>query len=296
MWTGIELLLILQDIRLQNPFLEDLFLHSSSKLLFLALPVMVISAFFWFVDKRQGTIIGLGFTTATATAIAAKFCIAQPRPWILDPRIIQVPGSYASGYSCPSTHTTMVASALFPAAYYSKDRVLTFILLAVAIFVITGRLVLCAHTPLDLLVALIITFASLVVARIMVDYGNRGEMEFYISCTAYLIVISAIVIVAIALWNADLPNMIGHASLFYGAIVGMILEHRYLGYTIPSIDVRSIFKRYIVGMVLSCIIFFIPYLLLGEYGTAAGGFLVMLWIFYGYPRLMMTSGWISEHL
>ncbi len=296
MWTGIELLLVLQDIRLQNPFLEDLFLHSSSKLLFLALPVMVISAFFWFVDKRQGTIIGLGFTTATAAAIAAKFCIAQPRPWVLDPRIIEVEGSYASGYSCPSTHTTMVASSLFPAAYYSKDKVLRFILLAVAIFVITGRLVLCAHTPLDLLVALIITFAALLVARIMVDYGNRGEREFCISCAAYVMVVTAMVIAAIALWNADLPNMVGHASMFYGAILGMVLEHRHLGYTIPSIAVPSIFKRYIVGMTLGCAIFFVPYFLLGEYGTAVGGFLTMLWIFYGYPRLMMTSGWIPEHL
>jgi hypothetical protein len=286
MWTGIELLLVLQDLRMQFPLLEDVYLCSSSRILFQILPVVIIAAFLWFIDKRQGEIIGLSFITSTALAITIKFGIAQPRPWVLDPRIIQVEGTYASGYSCPSNHTSMVTSSLLPAAYYCRNRIVSILLIVVTAFVVSGRLVLCAHTPLDIIVALVVCAVSIFVSVKLVDYSNRGDTQFYTAWIVHTTVITALIIMSLVAWDADHHSILENTTMFYGMMAGRLLDHIFVRYEVTPLASRSKLKRYVLGMAMGGFLFMLPYLVSKAYGASMGGFLLMFWIFFAYPWVM----------
>ncbi len=295
MWTGIEFLYPLQDIRLEYSFLEDFFALFSSRAFYLVLPMVLALAFYWLIDKRQGEIISLSFIPAMALAAVMKFGIAQPRPWDLDPDIIKVEGVNANGYSCPSGHTTGAISSFVPTAVFLKNW-LSILLVILTILVISARLVLCVHTPLDITVGTILAVSMMIVSWKAVDYGNRGEREFYAVNISYLIVFTSIFIISMIMWSEGIEGVLDNFGFFYGMMVGRMLEHRYVGYSVPDIQVKQRLMIFIQGMIVGAVLLIIPYYLIPSIGTFIGGFLMMLWSFFLYPRCLKGRFRFLQHL
>jgi undecaprenyl-diphosphatase len=286
-WTGIELLFVLQDIRHQFPILEDIFLAFSGRFFFQILPVIVMAWFLWYVDKRKGEIIGIGFTAATTVSTVVKALFFQPRPWVLDPGIERVDGAHASGPSFPSSHTIMAASSLIPAAFMSRYRIAAIVLFALAVIVIAGRLFLCVHTPLDIIAGLVVAGVSVYAAKVAVDYGSRGVREFYISWTVHLLIMSILVAASlIASWQ-NAVIILEYCVMYYGMMIGILLDHRYINYDMRMRDSKYGLLIFVGGILMAGILFMVPYLLSSSIGSLVGGFLVALWISCLFPALMM---------
>ena len=285
MWTGIGILYPLQDIRLEYPFLEDFFALFSSKIFYLALPMAIALAFYWLIDKRQGEIISLSFIPAMALAAVMKFGIAQPRPWDLDPNIIKVEGVNANGYSCPSGHTTSTVSSFIPTAVFLKNW-LSILLIILTILVISARLVLCVHTPLDIMVGAILAVSMMIVSWKAVDYGNRGGREFYAVNIGYLIAFTVVLLISAIMWSEGIEGILDNFGFFYGMMMGRMLEHRYVGYSVPDIQVKQRLMIFIQGMIIGAVLLASPHYLIPIIGTFIGGFLMMLWSFLLYPRYL----------
>ncbi len=289
MWTGIELLYPLQELRADIPILEDFFVIISSRLFYLVLPIMIVLAFYWLIDKRKGEALGLGCISAAAFAMSIKNIIAEPRPWKIDPEIEYVPGANSNGYSCPSGHTTMVTSSLIPAALISKKRILSVILIVLAVLIITARLVLCAHTPLDVIVGSLIGLSSTFIAFKAVDFGNKDENGLIIVTSLYLIVLSGLILYVLTLDTAEMENVLDYAGFFYGIVLGRYLEHKTVGFESLTLQLRESIAVYLMGVLVAGAILGIPMLLIPAAGTFIGGFLMMVWCFFIYPMILVRK-------
>jgi membrane-associated phospholipid phosphatase len=289
MWAGIDVLFLFQGIRIDIPILGDLSVVLSSRLVYLVLPVMLMAWFYWFVDRREGEIIGVGLVSSMLFTLCLKYGIAQPRPWELDPGIEYVPGSNAHGYSCPSGHAAITSATFLPAALFCGRAVASAILVALTVSVILARLVLCAHTPLDIAVGLAVGISSALVAWKLVDLGGRSERAYYVLNAVYAVLFTVLFLVTAVFWGAGLEDIAEYAGFFYGMIIGRVLEHVYVSREVPARSFKSKVQGYVVGMSAAGVLFLIPAVILPGTGTIIGGFLLMLWLFFLFPKIACDS-------
>ena len=285
MWTGIDILYTLQDLRMDFPILEEMFKFLSSRLFYLVLPMLIALALYWVADKRQGEIVILSCVSGMSLAMSAKFIIAQPRPWILDPSIEHVEGINSNGYSCPSGHTTISVSTYIPAAVFIKKHIVSLLLVILTILIISARLVLCAHTPLDIMVGVLIGSLSAVVAWKAVDIGDTSDRNFIAVNAAYLMLFIATFLIAIVLFDADVYEISRYAGFLYGMILGRCLEHFKMHHSVNDGSVVEKIKMLIIGSVTSGIVLAVPMILIPNVGTFIGGFLLMIWGLAVFPKL-----------
>ena len=65
MWTGIDILLQLQNIRLDAPAIVDIFFETVSNPLVYELPILIVAFIhLWFIDKDDGRLILTTMLTA----------------------------------------------------------------------------------------------------------------------------------------------------------------------------------------------------------------------------------------
>lgn len=286
MWTGIEILYTLQDIRQSCPFLEDLFLAASSRVFYLAAPIIIAAAFFWMGDKKQGDILGLSCISAMVFSQCMKYGIAQPRPWEIDPRIVEVPGAHAHGHSLPSGHTAMVVSSFIPAGKFCGNKLVAAVLILLTVIIIMARLFLCVHTPLDILVGIAIGAAAIVIAYLSMQWAYDDDRRYYMVNGVYTAFFTVIFAVSSIYWGVPMELTLGYAGFFYGMIFGKILERLYVGYEVPELDMKRQALLVSLGVIIDAAILLVPYFLLPTYGMMTGGFLFMFWIFLIYPKLL----------
>ena len=286
MWTGIEILYTLQDIRQSCPFLEDLFLAASSRVFYLAAPIIIAAAFFWMGDKKQGDILGLSCISAMVFSQCMKYGIAQPRPWEIDPRIVEVPGAHAHGHSLPSGHTAMVVSSFIPAGKFCGNKLVAAVLILLTVIIIMARLFLCVHTPLDILVGIAIGAAAIIIAYLSMQWAYDDDRRYYMVNGVYTAFFTVIFAVSSVYWGVPMELTLGYAGFFYGMIFGKILERLYVGYEVPVLDMKRQALLVSLGVMIAAAILLVPYFLLPTYGMMTGGFLFMFWIFLIYPKLL----------
>ena len=292
MWTGIDALYCFQDLRMDFPFLEDLFGVFSSKLFYIVLPLMVALFFYWLYDRRKGEVLALGFISAMSFAMVSKGIIHQPRPWELDPGIECVPGANPNGYSCPSGHTTAMVSAIIPSAVMVRRKLLSILLLIIAVMVVIGRLVMCAHTPLDIIVGIAVGAVGIVIAWKAVDLSERSERNDMIVAIVYAMFFT-IIFAASFVTVDDNSDVFQYMGFVYGLIAARYLEHRYIGFEPMPMRREGMLVVYVFGM-LVCGILLLLILLFGPAGGLVGGSLMMLWAFLFYPKLLSDGRLFSR--
>ncbi len=282
MWTGIELLYPLQDLRLQYPVLEAISDIISSRLFYLVLPIMIVFAFYWVIDKRKGEIIGLGCITAMTSAMTLKCGIAQPRPWELDPNIIRVEGTNANGLSCPSGHTTNTIASLIPAAILGKNRIFAMMMVILTSLVIISRLVLCVHTPLDILAGILLGAGSALAAWKLTDWAD-SDRRYHCVTLSITSLMTAMFLLTATIWDPGSLKILEYAGFFYGFMLGRTLDRMLLNYQVPDMEIKKKVSIYVLGSILAAIVLFVPMVLVPFLGASIGGFIMMVWGTYGFP-------------
>ena len=157
-------LYFLESIR--NPVLDFIFstvTHLGEETFFLAIAIF----FFWCVNKREGYFILITGLVGTVVNQVAKLFFRIPRPWVLDPEfnIIESARAEATGYSFPSGHTQNVAGTFGSIAAYKKDRIRSIICIVIIALVAFSRMYLGVHTPLDVIVSLLVALGLVLLLR-----------------------------------------------------------------------------------------------------------------------------------
>ena len=123
--------------------------------------IVVFCWLFWCGNKRQAYGIALSFVFSAIVVQGIKIGFAVERPFVRWADIIAYEPALltATGFSFPSGHTQVATSILGYASLEIKKiwgRVLCF---ALVFLVMLSRMVLCVHTPTDVFVSFVITFA-----------------------------------------------------------------------------------------------------------------------------------------
>ena len=154
----------LESIR--NPFLDFLFstiTHLGEETFFLVVAII----FFWCVNKREGYFILITGLMGTVVNQFMKLFFRVPRPWVLDKEfnIVEAAREEATGYSFPSGHTQNVASTYGAIAAHNSRKWKTLLCLTIIALVSFSRMYLGVHTPLDVVVSLLIALALVLILR-----------------------------------------------------------------------------------------------------------------------------------
>ena len=157
-------LYFLESIR--NPvfdFIFSLITHLGEETFFLVIAII----FFWCVNKREGYFILITGLVGTLFNQLAKLFFRIPRPWVLDPDfdIIEAAREEATGYSFPSGHTQNIAGTYGAIAAYQPKKWKTALCTTIIVLVAFSRMYLGVHTPLDVIVSLLLALALILLLR-----------------------------------------------------------------------------------------------------------------------------------
>ena len=301
----ITVLLWFQEIR---QALGPVFEYASSLLSdTLAYAVAVIPFIcYWCGDKKAGRRMIFALAISMYLNQFLKVTFSVYRPWIRDARIkpSETAIASASGYSFPSAHTQVSATAYGSLAVLLKDHYRKMARLCIFLLFLTGvsRMFLGVHTPQDVAAGLTIAVVSIQIGFVLADEsGGRNREMHILSGTAVLTILGIIYVImkpypmdyADGSLIVDPAEMIKNAMLnigvFAGAVLGCILEENTLRFSTEGTKKEKIL-RFLAGV--PGIAFFalfnhilpvdgLPY----QLTEFLRGFLAAMYAVYAYPWL-----------
>lgn len=175
----IEYLLFLQNLRENAAPAVTTVLLQISELMVGIFPILIAAFLYWCVDKKAGRLMVFCYAGAQTLNQLIKNIACIYRPWIRDSRlyIAEAAASSATGYSFPSGHTTLAVAFYGSLANYLKRFSRWWILPCAVLAVLTAfsRNWLGAHTPQDVLVALLVSFLFLQMAKWALNWAENGK-------------------------------------------------------------------------------------------------------------------------
>lgn len=220
----------LQSIR--NPVLDFIFAtitHLGEETLFLVIAIL----FFWCINKREGYFILITGLLGTVVNQIAKLFFRIPRPWVLDPdfNIVESARAEATGYSFPSGHTQNIAGTFGSIAAYNRKRWLSITCTVVIILVAISRMYLGVHTPLDVIVSLLVALALVLGLRPLfaTEESFKKSMPYVVITST---VLSAIFLIYVFSISADVTldphnfeSGLKNACTLIGCTAGLVLVY-----------------------------------------------------------------------
>ena len=223
-------LYFLESIR--NPIFDWIFAtvtHIGEETFFLAFAII----FFWCVNKREGYFILITGLVGTVVNQVAKLFFRIPRPWVLDPEfnIIESARAEATGYSFPSGHTQNVAGTFGAIAAYEPRRWKTVLCVTIIALVGFSRMYLGVHTPLDVVVSLLVALGIILLLRpiFATDESFKKYMPYVVIGSVILSV--GFLVYVISLWpdnTLDPHNYqsgLKNACTLLGCTAGLVVVH-----------------------------------------------------------------------
>ena len=177
----IDILLFLQNIRLQSSQLIDKFFLCITILGEFWLPTLICAITYWCIDFKAGMYL---FSLEGINCLLSNFfkmlaCVY--RPWILDGRIhpseLAVP--FAKGYSFPSGHSAMSSSVVGGVAFLLKNKIaICFSLIALILLVGFSRLWLGVHTPQDVVCGLLTGLILVFAINKLINFAEKNKKRY----------------------------------------------------------------------------------------------------------------------
>ena len=194
-------LYFLESIR--NPVFDFIFstiTHLGEETFFLVIAIL----FFWCINKRQGYFILITGLVGTVVNQVLKLLFRIPRPWVLDSQfnIIESAREEATGYSFPSGHTQNIAGTYGSIAAFKPTKCKTVICVAVILLVAFSRMYLGVHTPLDVVVSLLIALGLIFLLRPV--FESEESFKRYMP---YVVVASVVLSVGFLVYVLDLSGV-----------------------------------------------------------------------------------------
>jgi undecaprenyl-diphosphatase len=223
-------LYFLQDIRNGVfDFLFSLVTHLGEETIFLVIAIL----FFWCINKRQGYYILITGLVGTVVNQMLKLFFRIPRPWDLDPNfeIVEAARAEATGYSFPSGHTQNIAGTFGAIAAFKKGKVRTAVCTTIILLVAFSRMYLGVHTPLDVIVSLVLALGLILLLRpVFVSEANFkkfmpwvvvGSVVLSSAFLAYVLGFSGVSFIDPHNYQSALKN----ACTLLGCTVGLVLVY-----------------------------------------------------------------------
>lgn len=218
---------MIQSIR--TPIFDSIFsliTHLGEETFFLVIAIF----FFWCVNKREGYFILITGLVGTVVNQMAKIFFRIPRPWVLDSEfdIVESAREEATGYSFPSGHTQNIAGTYGAISAFRPKFWKTLICVTIISLVAFSRMYLGVHTPLDVVVSLVVAFALVLVLCpcFATEDSFKKSMPWIALCSVvlstgflmYVLMIGGDEGIDVANYNSALKN----ACTLFGCTLAMI--------------------------------------------------------------------------
>lgn len=298
-WTGIDFLLVLQDIRVTVPqFINDFLLFISSKWFYRIIPLLLFFWIFWFVDKKKAEYCLLNFSFVSSLTQMFKFYIKQPRPHVLNPEI--EPVKIETSYSTPSSHTSLATSGFGSIALVMRKWWITVIAVVLIVVIMFSRMWLGAHTPLDIITGFLLAVAVMAINWYLFKWSYESDRNYYLIGAGYIV--AYVIISIVILCCIDHHSYFAYYTIgFSGAyLVGRLIEHRYIGFEVRKNTAKNIIILMIIGYLVTIVVGEILYYVDTPFASTASGVIICAWCTLILPYLMQNrisffSKLIPEH-
>lgn len=222
-----DVLRFLESIRLPAlDTLMQLITEGGGELVFMVLAITV----FWCIDKRCGYyIFTVGFF-GTIINQFLKLAFRIPRPWVLDPNftIVESARAGATGYSFPSGHTQNAVGTFGGLARYTKKRWVRVVCIVLAVLIPFSRMYLGVHTPLDVVVSVLVALVLLFAFYPLFSSDERQSRAMWYVLAAVIVLAAAyLAFVLVYAFPADidadnLAEGTKTAFTMAGAVLGLL--------------------------------------------------------------------------
>lgn len=217
---------------IRNPFFDwffSLITHLGEETFFLVIAIL----FFWCVNKREGYYILITGLVGTVINQMAKLIFRIPRPWVLDPdfEIVESAREEATGYSFPSGHTQNIAGTYGAISAHQPKKWKTALCVTIILLVAFSRMYLGVHTPLDVIVSLLVALLLILALRPCFESEESfkksmpwivvGSVAISIGFLAYVLTISGDMGLDTHNYQSGLKN----ACTLLGCTCGLVLVH-----------------------------------------------------------------------
>ena len=193
--------------------------------------LIVICLFYWCYEKRLAYKICLTFLFSATAVHGLKIILKVPRPFVRDPErlfVDKIAKADATGYSFPSGHTNSATSLYAPIALHTKKKWLSVLMYVLIALVMFSRMYLGCHTPQDVIVSFVISFAvAIAIDRLMEKTELDDKKCLYLALTGLAITIAVLIYEFITKTPENLPNILDvfkMSGLVIGFTVGWFIE------------------------------------------------------------------------
>jgi len=217
---------------LRNPFFDwffGLITHLGEETFFLVIAIL----FFWCINKREGYFILITGLVGTVVNQLAKLFFRVPRPWVLDPdfEIVEAAREEATGYSFPSGHTQNIAGTYGAISAHQPKKWKTALCVTIIVLVAFSRMYLGVHTPLDVVVSLLIALGLILALRpIFASEENFKRGMPWVVIISVILSLGFLAYVLCVSGDADLDptnykSALKNACTLLGCTAGLVLVH-----------------------------------------------------------------------
>ena len=233
---------ILRNIQsIANPFLDILFqlITICGEQMVL---VLIISIIYWVKDKKFGEYIAYAVLTSVLVNCVVKDIFKFKRP-IGEEGIRTLREKTATGYSFPSGHTQGAGSFYGAMAIYIKKKVMYIIAIIMIILIGFSRLYLGVHYPKDVIVGGIL---GVLISYICYNIYNKYENKIMVYTITFIIFLPALTF-------AHSEDFIKGLGAYFGFLIGMFIEKRYVNFSAEGKGINKVIRVVIGVLILLCL-------------------------------------------
>ena len=304
----IEILLWFQNIRFYlGPLVATIMTFLSDWLCYIA--VVAPFVVYWVKSKKAGAFLISTYGISLLINQFLKCTFVVDRPWVKDARIQPPEGAKvgATGYSFPSNHTQTNAAIDGGVIRYCKKKGWIIFHVCIIIFMALSRVYLGVHTPLDVIVGVIVGVASIYLA---LAYEKRTENNPKAQKTFLIIffVLAALCFVYAEFKSYPMTYVEGELLVdpvtmkkdslrsigaFIGMFLGLYLESKYVHFSTDGTTKEKVLRT-IIGLIGVGILFgisrgLIVKLVPTEISRFIETFMLVAYATYLYPLFILVK-------
>ncbi|WP_372677130.1 phosphatase PAP2 family protein [Desulfosarcina sp.] len=234
---------------------------------------------YWCIHRRIGAGLAILFLTSASVNAIAKALFGMPRPFWVDPSVMQLAAAGGNGF--PSGHTQGAVVVWSYLAVRFQKTWLSWLAAALILFIPLSRLYLGVHFPVDLAGGYLIG-GMLLIADLLLERPVAEKMETLSPLRSIPVMFAATVVGAFFVKDQD-PYVISTVAALMGTSLGVVLERRWIGFQINPVLAKRL-ACYLTGIGGLSIIYF---------GLKVGGAgIEPTWLFR-YVRYGLVGLWIA---
>lgn len=236
-----ELQIIRAIQSISNPFFDvlfQLFTIFGEELILIS----IITTIYWAYDKEFGEYVAYSALTSLLFNNAVKDIFKMKRP-IGEEGIRTLRAQTATGYSFPSGHSQGAASFYGSIAIYFKKKFI-YILSTIIIFLVgISRLYLGVHYPKDVVVGIVFGIAIALISYKLFNWVKNRNLLYILTFLCFIP----------ALTFAKSPDFIKGLGTYLGFVLGIIVEKRYIKFSVSG-SMSNKILRVVIGIAILLIV------------------------------------------